>query len=372
MKRVMVVAALVAVFLAGRAASPDLADDGLRAATSPGLSEAPSTSTVSKSPDGTISVTLPAGWNDFSAEYFVTEPSSDVSAFWGAGSGVDDREAPTATVATEPAISTKGDARTVALMASFDWQSTVGGANTTEKAFTTVDGGDGYWFRVEGVDQGSPIIVISAAIQSKGRTATIAIQATPDTVGVAESLVDALETVTLAPLTPDEVQPGEVIGGIFTDGSIDITAPTEWDHPLSDRELVKGAFKARAHLYGGWLLGDDAAGPPSYVELIVLDAPPDIDLAKRARDDFGEPGTLTASRDGVVPVVSVSDVSYPNGATGVIGCHGKVAGPVDVANTCWAQLVFGKYWIFATVVGVDDHPDAMEQTEHVLASLRLP
>ncbi len=360
----MTVAAFAAVFLAGCAALPQGGDADVGTASS----DAPSAAPIATSPDQTISVTLPAGWRDFSTEYLEGRPTSLLSALWGAGESADDRGAPIASVSTRPASTASVSAEVISASDALEWRKSMGGEITDEGSFTTKEGGDGYWNRIEGTEQGAKTTVISVSILSNGRSAKISIKTHPETPGTGEALLDALKTVTLAPAAPTEARTGEVIGGVYTDGSVEMTVPTQWNDPVG----LDATDSAEVHLLGMWILGMQAPERPAYVGITVNDAVPGLDRAQRHKEEWGEAGSIHDGAGGEVLMVSVTDVVYPNGATGVIGCAGSPEDVPAVTQQCNFIFTLGDYFVSAQVVGVALYPEAVDQASEAIASLRLP
>jgi len=363
MKKMMVVAAFAAVFLAGCAALPQGGDADV--STTP--SDAASVPPVATSPDQTIGVTLPAGWHDFSTEYLEGRPTSLLSAFWGAGESADDRGAPIASVSTRPASTASVSAKAIAAGDASVWQGSLGGEITDEGSFTTIEGGDGYWNRIEGTELGAKTTVFSVSILSNGRSAKISIKTHPETPGTGEALLDALKTVALATATPTEARTGEVVDGVYTDGSIEMTVPTQWSDPLG----TDASDSAEMHLFGTWILGMEAPERPAYVTINVKDAVPGLDRAQRHKEEWGEAGSLIYTAAGYLLIVSVTDVVYPNGATRAIGCIGYPEDVPTVADECTFTFALGEYDVSARVMGVASYPEAVDQVSQAIASMSV-
>lgn len=324
------------------------------------------------SPDGTISIDLPGLWHDHSEEYLEDVPDSVLSAYWSVADRFSHSTDVFATVSTMPVGGVTVPLSERQRLFDEGWLEDFDDPRTTSGTFGTDAGADGSWTLIEGKSEGDDLTLTAVVLMDSERAVKIAIEAPPGHEDEVAVLLDALPSITLAPVDEEDEAPGTIASGAYSTGEIAVDVPAAWAPLMPDDTLRDGALGVEAVYFGAWLLPwEDQA----YAASALLGATARTAGSSTPEDavaELGPVGTLTESEQGTLTVTSIEDVAPAPGITGIRMCSDVVTPDVPTGGqVCQFILESDEWSIWGSVQAIEIDPATLADFEAMLATMTI-
>ena len=333
------------------------------------------TSGVVTSPDGTITISLPASWYDHSAAYMADVPNSALSAMWGTKPTSVPNQGTFATVSTVPIVADHITVQDLEDEFSAAQRSSFSGELTEEHGeFTTSTDGQAAWTRFVGTFGDHEATLIAVVILQDHRAARFLIEAEPGGEHQADALFWALRSVRLAPFNPETDGEGHFVDGAYIqDTAISVTPAAEW-MPFPSAPTVRDLALEREAAYAGlWFIPNETGTGQVLAMIMIAERQPGAQTPEELAGDAGEVGDVIVDPvTGSLKVTSIDRVVLENGIEGTRVCTSSLAAnlPSDY-GVCTYVLVQGEWWITAALEGVGIGESETQSLEGVLAGAEL-